>query len=95
MNSVLHARPKEGWQPKSGDSRAIPMSPTVCNVLESLPRKADWGLTSKGSKRYPQGDHQISERRLLEYLKRVLKKLSLPGHETRTRNPLRGTTFPV
>lgn len=79
-HSVLHVRPKEGWQPKTGDSRAIPMTPTVRSLLESLPRKADWVLTAERSKRYPKGDHQISERRLLEYLKRVLKKLSLPGH---------------
>jgi hypothetical protein len=31
-------------------------------------------------KRYPKGDHQISDRRLLRYLKRILRRLGLEGH---------------
>jgi integrase len=79
-HAVLHVRPKEGWQPKTGDQRAVPMSPTVRRLLESLPRRRGWVFTARPSQRYPGGDHQISERRLLQYLKRVLKRLNLRGH---------------
>ncbi|MGE0609851.1 MAG: tyrosine-type recombinase/integrase [Pirellulales bacterium] len=77
---VLHIRPKEGWQPKSGDQRAVPMSAAARELLTSLPRHALWVVTAAASKLYPDGRHQISERRLLQYLQRILKRLGLPGH---------------
>lgn len=78
--NVLHIRPKEGWRPKTGDQRAIPMSVRVRRVLESLPRRGRWVFTSAASKKYPRGDHHVSDRHLLASLKRVLKKLKLSGH---------------
>lgn len=77
---ILHIRPKDGWKPKTGDQRVIPMQPAIRQLLQGLPRRSPWVLTSAPSARYPQGDHQLSERRLLQYLKRVLKRLGLPGH---------------
>lgn len=77
---VLHIRPKAGWQPKSGDQRAVPMSAAARVLLTSLPRNALWVVTAAASKLYPDGRHQISERRLLQYLQRILKRLGLPGH---------------
>lgn len=77
---VLLVREKEGWKPKTGDARAVPLTPAAMAVLEALPRKGKWVFTAAPSPRYPKGDHQISERRLLEYLKRVLKRLGLRGH---------------
>ncbi|MEN6496196.1 MAG: site-specific integrase, partial [Thermoguttaceae bacterium] len=71
---------KGDWKPKTGDQRAIPMSPVARAVLNKLPRKAKWVFTSPPTPTYPAGDHLISERRLLEYLKRVLKRLGLKGH---------------
>lgn len=56
------------------------MSPALNSLLAQLPRNSDWVLTAAPSTNYPAGDHQISERRLLLYLKRVLKRLGLPGH---------------
>jgi integrase len=78
-NNVLHIRPKDGWKPKTGDQRAVPMSPRVRAVLENLPQYSTWVLSAPRSPKYPEGDHQISERRLLKSLKQVLKKLGLPG----------------
>ena len=78
--NVLHVRPKDGWQPKTGDQRAVPMTPRVRALLEPRPRRNRWVVTSPPSPRYPRGDHQLSERRLLLALKRVLKGLGLPGH---------------
>lgn len=79
---VIHIRPKpEGnWRPKTGDARAIPLSPLARTVLEQLPRHGRWVVTSRPSHSYPKGDHPVSERRLLEYLKRLLRRLGLSGH---------------
>ena len=35
--NVLHVRPKDGWRPKTGDQRAIPMTPRVRALLEPRP----------------------------------------------------------
>ncbi len=80
LNNVLHVRPKEGWKPKTGDQRAVPMSARVRSLLEGLPRQFTWVLTASPSPKYPNGDHQVSERRLLKALKSILKKLGLRGH---------------
>jgi integrase len=80
VNNVLHVRPKEGWKPKTGDQRAVPMSDRVRSLLEGLPQQSGWVVTAPPSCAYPNGDHQVSERRLLQALKRVLKKLGLRGH---------------
>ena len=79
-HSVLLVREKEGWKPKTGDARAVPISPTAREVLEGLPRRARWVFTAAASWRFPKGDQQVSERRLLAYLKRLLKRLGLKGH---------------
>jgi integrase len=79
-HNVLHVRPKGDWKPKTGDQRAVPMSPRIRCELEKLPRRSDWVVTAPASERYPAGDHQVSERRLLAALKRDLKKLGLRGH---------------
>ncbi len=34
--NVLHVRPKDGWQPKTGDKRAIPLSERVRSVPERV-----------------------------------------------------------
>jgi integrase len=78
--NVLHVRPKDDWQPKTGDQRAIPMSPRARSLLEHLPRRCRWAVTAPPSPRFPRGDHQVSERRLLTALKRVLRGLGLAGH---------------
>lgn len=77
---VIQVRPKDDWKPKTGDQRAIPISAAARAELEALPRRHRWVVTAAPSRRYPKGDRQISERRLLQYLKRVLKRLALPGH---------------
>ncbi|HVX62266.1 MAG TPA: site-specific integrase, partial [Pirellulales bacterium] len=77
---VVKIQPKDAWQPKTGDQRVIPMSPRVRASLSALPRRCRWVVTAAPSSLYPDGKHQISERRLLEYLKRVLKRLRLKGH---------------
>jgi len=77
---VIHVRPKEGWTTKTGNVRAVLMTPIARAVLKKLSRKHRWVFTAPPSATYPQGDHQISGRRLLKSLKRTLAKLNLPGH---------------
>ncbi|NOZ20115.1 MAG: site-specific integrase [Planctomycetes bacterium] len=79
--NVIIVREKEGWQPKTGEGREVPMLPRVREALSSLPRKSKWVFTAPASRQYPRGDHQISERRALSRLKTILKRLDIPeGH---------------
>jgi len=80
QQGVIHVRPKPGWTTKTGNVRAVPMTPIIRSLLEKRPRKTRWVFTAPASAKYPQGDHQISERRLLKSLKRTLAKLNLAGH---------------
>ena len=79
-NNRLHIRPKDDWTPKSGDQRAIPTTDRVQRLLQKRQREFRWVLTAGKSKKYPRGGNQISERRLLVSLKRVLRKLGIEGH---------------
>jgi site-specific recombinase XerD len=78
--NVIHVRPKDGWQPKSGDQRAIPMTPRVAETLRALPQRGRWVFTARPSTKFPHGDNQVSERRLLRVLKRLLRDLGMRGH---------------
>ena len=80
QRNVLHIRAKDGWIPKTGNQRAIPMTDRVRRLLRSRRREHRWVFTAAPSRTYPNGDHQISERRLLRSLKRLLKKLNIKGH---------------
>jgi integrase len=77
---LIHLRPKEGWKPKSGDERAVPMSDRLFDLLRALPCTGTWVFTARVTSRHPTAGRQISERRLLQYLKRLLKRLGLKGH---------------
>lgn len=77
--NVLRIRPKEGWKPKSGDCRAVPISPTARQVLDALPRRWRWVVTMPPSATHPESGRQWAERRLLGALKKVLAGLRLPG----------------
>ncbi len=78
--NVLHIRPKDDWTPKTGDQRATPMTERGCKLLKERQREYRWVFTAAPSRKYPRGDHQISERRLLRSLKRLLKRLGIQGH---------------
>ncbi len=77
---LVHVRAKDGWKPKTGDRRAVPMTPEVRTTLEKLPKKHRWVFVAPPSGKYPTGGRRMSERLLLANLKRLLKKLNLPGH---------------
>jgi integrase len=77
-NSVL-IQEKDGWKPKNGEERAIPMTPRVRAMLERRESRHRWLFTMQRSKEYPNGDHQLQESRNLAYVKRRLKRLKLTG----------------
>jgi integrase len=77
--NVLRIQPKEGWKPKTGDERAVPLSDTSRTLLSSLPRKHRWVFTMPPSRTCPVSGRQWTERRLLAALKQVLKKVGLTG----------------
>jgi integrase len=78
-NNLLHVRAKEGWKPKDGDQRSVPMSPRVRVLLERLPHPTQWVVAAPASPTYPKGDHENLDRRALRALKRILKRLGLKG----------------
>jgi len=80
QRKLIHIRPKEGWKPKSGDARVVPMSPRLMEMLRARPQTGTWVFSARVTRRNPEANRQISERRLLQYLKRVLKPLGLHGH---------------
>ncbi|MCE9534602.1 MAG: site-specific integrase [Planctomycetes bacterium] len=77
--NCFRIRPKEGWKPKSGDERMVPISELARQTLESLPRRWPWVVTMPASSAVRIDGRQWSERRLLGAIKRVLKPLGLPG----------------
>jgi integrase len=77
---LIHIRAKAGWKPKSGDERVVPMSDRVFDLLSALPHTSNWVFTARVTQRHPIVGRQISERRQLDYLKRLLKRLGLKGH---------------
>ena len=77
---LIHIRPKDGWKPKSGDERVVPISDRLFEMFPSTRQDAGWVFTARVTSRHPERDRQISERRLLQYLKRLLKRLGLRGH---------------
>lgn len=77
--NILRIRPKDGWKPKTGDQRTVPLSPTARSLLESLPRASRWVVTMPPTAANPEPGRQWTERRLLGALKRVLKGIGLAG----------------
>jgi site-specific recombinase XerD len=76
---LIHIRPKAGWKPKSGDQRVIPMTDRLYEMFGMMPMDSPWVFSARKTCKHPE-QRQISERRLLQYLKRLLKKLGLKGH---------------
>lgn len=77
--NVLRIRAKDGWRPKSGDERVVPLSPRLITFLAGHPRRGRWVLTAAPTIQHPSSDRQISERRCLVALKRVLGQLGIEG----------------
>ena len=77
-NRMIKIQAKTGWKPKTGDARSIPLSLEVFAQFKCQPQRCQWVFSFPSDARGPA--RQIRQRRLLEYLKRLLKLLKLPGH---------------
>jgi integrase len=77
---IAYIREKDNWRPKSGDQRVVPLTDRLKQLLQSLPRRGRWVFTAPITAQHPQAGRQISERRALQCLKRVLAILGLKGH---------------
>ena len=77
--NILHIQPKEGWKLKTGDQRAMPLSPAARAVIDALPKQWKWVSTMPPSRSHAEHGRQWTERRLLSELKRVLKGVGLVG----------------
>jgi integrase len=79
-SGIAHIREKDNWRPKSGDQRVVPLTDRLKQLLQSLPRRGRWVFTAPITAQHPQAGRQISERRALQCLKRVLAILGMKGH---------------
>ena len=75
----IRVTPKAGWETKNHCTRHIPIHERVKKIVERLPRHSKWVFTARKSAKHPDGGGQISERHLLEKLKRILKRLEIEG----------------
>jgi integrase len=87
-HKVLYVRDKkiEGkrkltWKPKTGDHRIVPLSPNLVELFGRLPRRnSPWVFTRPSRQSEKPGLQPINDRSVLTHLKRILKRLKLPGH---------------
>ncbi len=75
-----HIRPKDGWKPKSGDQRAVPLSGRLRSELKQLSRPSRWVFNAPCTARDPK-PRQVDVRASLESLKKILGKMKLEGHQ--------------
>lgn len=80
VGAWIHIRPKDGWRPKSGDHRSVPMSARARKVLLAQSRCSRWAFPRPALENSRSTTDQISPRRLLACVKRVVKRLGLSGH---------------
>ena len=76
-SEVIHIRPKEGWQPKSGEARQVHMTARLQSMLQSRRTASGWVFYAAVSRLHPDANRQLSERRTLKSLKRLLKRIGL------------------
>lgn len=75
----IHIVSREGAETKTGESRKVPIHPRLRPILEAIPsRRRPYFFTALPSKKYPDGNHHISTKRINEDLKEVLESLGLP-----------------
>ena len=70
----LHIRAKDGWLPKNGKERKVPLSDEALAVFKEMPRNGRWVFQGKRSGTTPL---RVAERDALKALKRTLKKAEI------------------
>ena len=79
-SGFVHIRPKKGWKPKSGDQRKVPLTSNARQMLSGLRRHGPWVFHAPVRGCGTEPGRQLSERRALVALKKVLAGLKLEGH---------------
>ena len=78
-------RPTEGkpvkmtWRPKTGEERAIPMTPDLKLSLLALPQRGFWVFTKPPSRSDPAGEVRVNYKWMLRRLKQAAKMFGLEG----------------
>jgi len=75
----LLVRQKPNFRIKNETEREIPIHDRVKMVLEKLPKNSNWVFTAGPSKKYPNGNGQIKERRWLTKIKRICNEMGIEG----------------
>lgn len=70
-------RAKDGWMPKDGDNRKVPLHPRIRPVLEALRKEKGLVFTGKPSKHHPNGGQPLADRRALQALKTAMKRAGM------------------
>ncbi len=71
-------RGKDGWKPKTGDDRRIPLTARAVSTLAALRRQGRWVFEFRDGRRPGLGSRNMHAS-AFQALKRLLKKLQLPG----------------
>jgi integrase len=75
----IHVAAREGWQPKTGASRTIPIPPKLREMLATVPKTSrPYFFCASPSPKYPDGGHQINPKHMLEDFQKLAKKLEFP-----------------
>jgi integrase len=79
---IVVQRGGSGPTTKSGRIRRIPLHPELRKILETIPRLGERLFYARPSKRYPEGQHPISQSHLLLSLKRLCRRCGFPAWKT-------------
>ena len=69
---------RPGFETKSGDDWKVPMHPRLHKMLEQARYgNSGWFFTAQPSRKFPQGDHHISPKRVNDDFIKVLESLDI------------------
>jgi integrase len=75
----IHIVARDGWTPKTGRARKVPIHPRLAQILAGVATTArPYYFCAPASKRYPAGDHHMNVRQVNEDIQAVAKGLGIP-----------------
>ncbi len=76
----VHIRSLPGAETKTRESRKVPLHPRLRAILEALATtRRPWLFCATPSKKFPNGDHNISVKRMNEQFTRLVEELGMPA----------------
>jgi integrase len=76
-NGFVLVRSKNGWQPKDGDDRKVPINERLRELLAHIPRSSSLVFSGRPCAKYPKGGQHISARRALSALKTAVRRAGM------------------